>query len=157
MSSTISNFRTVDQAPPASLSQGSGPSVANARPLRVCLLISSLEFGGAERQVIEMTRIFDRRIIDPLICTLSDKIPLVEGDPDIRALVHTVPKHSRFDLTTISRLASFLRKERVDVLHAFMFDSEIAARLAAPLAGVGVVIASERNSCLLYTSPSPRD
>jgi glycosyltransferase involved in cell wall biosynthesis len=125
--------------PPSDLPPPSGP-------LRVCLLISSLEFGGAERQVIEMTRIFDRTHIDPIICTLSEKIPLVENDPDIRALVHTIEKRSRFDLTTIPRLAGFLRRQRVDVLHAFMFDSEIAARLAAPLAGVGVVIASERNS-----------
>jgi glycosyltransferase involved in cell wall biosynthesis len=117
-----------------------------ARPLRVCLLISSLEFGGAERQVIEMARCFDRRRIDPIICTLSDKVPLVENDPETREILHTIQKRGRFDLSTISRFAALLRREKIKVVHAFLLDSEIAARLAAPLAGVRVVIASERNA-----------
>ncbi len=132
-------------AAPAS-AVGTAPAGAPPRPLRVCLLISSLEYGGAERQVIEMTRTFDRTTIDPLICTLSDKIPLVHNDPDIRALVHTVAKRGRYDVTMIPRLARFFRRHQIDVVHAFLFDAEIAARLAAPLAGVPVVIASERNA-----------
>jgi glycosyltransferase involved in cell wall biosynthesis len=116
------------------------------RPLRVCLLISSLEFGGAERQVIEMSRIFDRNLVDPIICTLSDKIPLVENDPETRRILHIIPKRGRFDFSTIGRLAGLLRREKIDVVHAFLFDSEISARLAAPLAGFPVVIASERNA-----------
>ena len=42
---TISNVTTV--------------KAAEAKPISVCLLISSLEFGGAERQVVEMVRSFD--------------------------------------------------------------------------------------------------
>lgn len=117
-----------------------------AQPLRVCLLISSLEFGGAERQVIELARNFDRRRIDPVICTLSDRVPLVENDPEARKILHTIPKRGRFDFTTVPRLASFLRREKIEVVHAFLFDSEMASRLAAPLAGVKKVVASERNA-----------
>jgi glycosyltransferase involved in cell wall biosynthesis len=117
-----------------------------ARPLRVCLLISSLEFGGAERQVIELARNFDRRRIDPIICTLSEQVPLVGDDAETRRILHILPKRGRFDLTTVPRLARLLREQKVDVIHAFLFDSEIAARLAAPLAGVRTVVASERNA-----------
>jgi glycosyltransferase involved in cell wall biosynthesis len=117
-----------------------------AHPLRVCLLISSLEFGGAERQVIELARNFDRRRIDPVICTLSDRIPLAENDSETRGILHTIPKRGRFDVTTVPRLATFLRREKIDLVHAFLFDSEMAARLAAPLAGVKKVVASERNA-----------
>ena len=115
-------------------------------PISVCLLISSLEFGGAERQVVEMTRTFDRSRIAPFICSLSSKVPLAGAlaDPD-RDLV-IVEKRGRFDFTTVFRLARVLRQRKVDVLHAFLLDAEIAARLAAPLAGVPVVIASERNT-----------
>src|SRR4051812_5523661 len=45
-----------------------------SKPLSVCLLISSLEFGGAERQVVEMTRTFDRTRITPFICSLSKEV-----------------------------------------------------------------------------------
>ncbi|MDB6136863.1 MAG: group 1 glycosyl transferase [Verrucomicrobiales bacterium] len=120
--------------------------VQNSQALRVCLLIGSLEFGGAERQVIEMARSFDRRRINPVICTLSDKVPLVENDPETRRILHTISKRGRFDLSAVTRLAGFLRRRKINVVHAFLFDCEIAARLAAPLAGVQVVIASERNA-----------
>lgn len=116
------------------------------RPVRVCLLISSLELGGAERQVVEMARILDRRKIDPIICSLSEKVPLADGEPEVRKLLHIVPKRTRFDVGLIPRLAAFLRRERVDVIHAFLNDSEMAARLSAPFAGHPVVIASERNA-----------
>ncbi|MES2474697.1 MAG: glycosyltransferase [Verrucomicrobiota bacterium] len=128
---------------------GTAESVASSlahQPLRVCLLISSLEFGGAERQVIEMARCFDRRLVDPIICTLSDQVPLVENDPETRKILHLIPKRGRFDFTTVLRLATFLRREKIDLIHAFLFDSEMAARFAAPLAGVHRVVASERNA-----------
>lgn len=115
------------------------------RPVSVCLLISSLEYGGAERQVVEMFRSFDRTRVRPIICSLSDKVPLAESVRDHREDLHIVRKRWRFDFTTVFRVASLLRRERINVVHAFLFDAEIVARLAAPLAGVRVVVASERN------------
>ncbi|MGH9515369.1 MAG: glycosyltransferase [Terriglobales bacterium] len=109
-------------------------------------MISSLEYGGAERQVVEMFRTFDRSRIRPIICSLSDDIPLADQLDEHREDVHIVPRRWRFDFTTVFRLARLLRQERVDVVHAFLFDAEIITRLAAPLAGRPLVIASERNA-----------
>jgi glycosyltransferase involved in cell wall biosynthesis len=117
-----------------------------ARPISVCLLISSLEYGGAERQVVEMFRSFDRRRVRPVICSLSDKVPLADLLGESRKDLHIVRRRWRFDFTTVFRVAGLLRRERINVVHAFLFDAEIVGRLAAPLAGVRVVIASERNS-----------
>ena len=116
------------------------------RPLSVCLLISSLEFGGAERQVVEMVRTFDRRRVHPIICSLSSETPLAETLPNGGEDLHVVERRARFDVTAVFRVASLLRRYKVDVVHAFLFDAEIVARLAAPLAGVRVVISSERNT-----------
>ena len=38
-------------------------AATEAKPISVCLLISSLEFGGAERQVVEMVRSFDPKVV----------------------------------------------------------------------------------------------
>jgi glycosyltransferase involved in cell wall biosynthesis len=130
---------------------GTARPADSARPISVCLLISSLEFGGAERQVVEMMRTFDRTRIDPFVCSLSPNVPLAAGLPDREQCLHIVEKRGRFDLCAVFRVASLLRRRHVDVVHAFLFDSEIIARLAAPMAGVPVVISSERNT--EYTRP----
>ena len=119
--------------------------------ISVCLLISSLEFGGAERQVVELVRSFDRSRVLPFACSLSGKVPLAACLPNRAEDLCIVQKYSRFDLTTVPRVAKILRERRVDVVHAFLLDAEIVARLAAPLARVPVVIASERNAD--YTRP----
>ncbi len=117
------------------------------KPLNVCLIISSLEFGGAERQVVEMMRSFDRSIVKPFVCSLSSEVPLARFLPaENREELAIIEKRGRFDFTTVFRFARLLRRHRIDVVHAFLLDAEIVARLAAPLAGVPVVIASERNT-----------
>src|SRR5882724_4145765 len=118
----------------------------DGKPISVCLLISSLEFGGAERQVVEMVRSFNPEIVKATVCTLSSKVPLARFLPGKRDELTIVEKRGRFDFTTIFRVARLLRRQRIDVVHAFLLDAEIVARLAAPLAGVPVVIASERNT-----------
>ena len=116
------------------------------QPISVCLLISSLEFGGAERQVVELIRSFDRKRVNPMVCSLSPEVPLASLLPGKDQELCIVERHGRFDVTTVFRAAAILRQRHIDVVHAFLPDAEIVARLAAPLAGVPVVIASERNA-----------
>jgi hypothetical protein len=52
---------------------------APSQPVSVCLLISSLEFGGAERQVVEMMRTFDPSRVNAIVCSLSRKVPLADA------------------------------------------------------------------------------
>jgi glycosyltransferase involved in cell wall biosynthesis len=110
------------------------------------VLISSLERGGAERQVINLVRHIDRRKFTPTVCSLSKVVPLAEGLPDAKTELVVVEKRSRYDWSTIRRVAAVMRQRRTAVVHAFHFDAEMVARLAARRAGVPVVIASERNS-----------
>lgn len=119
---------------------------ARGKPISVCLLIGSLEFGGAERQVVEMVRSFDREVVSPFVCSLSSEVPLARFLPDPSTELSIVEKRGRFDFTAVLRVARLLRLRGVDVVHAFLLDAEIVARLAAPLAGVKAVIASERNT-----------
>src|ERR1700743_246047 len=127
--------------------QTQAPAAAHAgKPASVCLLISSLEFGGAERQVVEVVRSFDREVVNPFVCSLSSEVPLARFLPGKRDELSIIEKRGRFDFTTVFRVARLLRKHKVDVVHAFLLDAEIVGRLAAPLAGVSVVIASERNT-----------
>ncbi len=115
-------------------------------PERVMLLTSSLEHGGAERQAVELARHLDRDRFDPFICSLSRNVPLADRLPDRSRDLVIVEKRWKFDATTVARVARLLSRERVSIVHAFLFDAEITGRLAARLARVPVMIGSERNS-----------
>ncbi|NOT00194.1 MAG: glycosyltransferase [Phycisphaerales bacterium] len=138
---------------PSRSSRGSGDgargrcSVAGGarEPIGVMLLISSLEAGGAERQVIELARAMDRRWFRPVICSLSDHVPLAAGLSDAVELI-VVPKRWKFDVTVVTRVARILVERRIRIVHAFLFDAEMVGRLAGRIGRHPVVISSERNT-----------
>jgi glycosyltransferase involved in cell wall biosynthesis len=113
--------------------------------VRVLLIISSLEHGGAERQVVQLANHLDASCFDVQVCSLSSEVPLAETLND-HGRLHIVDKRWRYDFTTVSRVARLMRELGTDLVHAFLFDAEIVARLAARRAGVRAVVASERNT-----------
>jgi glycosyltransferase involved in cell wall biosynthesis len=112
----------------------------------VLLLISDLEFGGAQRQVIELANHMDPERFDVHVCSLADYVPLSETLRGSGYRLHVIRKWHKFDFTVIPRLVSLLRKLQVDVLHTYLFDAEFFGRIAGRLAGVPVIVGSERNT-----------
>jgi glycosyltransferase involved in cell wall biosynthesis len=108
-------------------------------------VVSSLEPGGAERQVVELARHLDPGRFEVIVCSLGAEVPLAAALPTHVSLV-VLGKSWRFDARPVARLARLLRRRAVALVHAFLFDAEMAARLAGSLAGVPVVVGSERNS-----------
>ena len=119
---------------------------AAPRPIRVLLVISNLEYGGAQRQVVELANNFDPARVEVHVCSLSSYVPLARELqlPDGR--VHVVEKRSRFDLMVVPQLTRLLRRLKIDVVHGYLFDAEVAVRLAGRLARTAVVAGSERNT-----------
>jgi glycosyltransferase involved in cell wall biosynthesis len=109
------------------------------------LVISNLTYGGAQRQVVEIANELPPRGFNVHVCSLSDCVPLA-SQLHARHQLHVIPKRWKFDISTVPRLAAFLRRVRADVVHGFLFDAEIAVRLAGFLARTPLVIDSERNS-----------
>jgi glycosyltransferase involved in cell wall biosynthesis len=132
------------------------PSKSPARPepgieprgagVPVMLLISSLEHGGAERQVVELANALDEDRFDVTVCSLSEHVPLAAGLRDADHRLVLVPRKRRYDAGVVWRLARLMRERRILLVHCFLFDAEMAGRLAARLAGVPIVVSSERNS-----------
>jgi glycosyltransferase involved in cell wall biosynthesis len=109
------------------------------------IVISDLEFGGAQRQVVELVNKLDAQNITVYVCSLSDYVPL-STSLERRERLRVIRRKVRFDFTVVFRLALFLRKVKADVVHAFLFDAEIASRLAGRLARTPAIICSERNT-----------
>src|SRR5882724_10163210 len=114
-------------------------------PLKVLLLTSSLHYGGAERQVVELAKHLDRRRIDPLLCCLDGTRTLFDLNPSPTPIV-MAKRRARFDPIPFFEVGWLLRRQSIDVLHSFLFDAEMIGRVMGWLTKVPAVIASERNS-----------
>lgn len=110
--------------------------------LRVCHLIGSLKYGGAERQVVNLLNHLpvSKRFI--MLLERSSESGLGDAlDPEITW--ETVPLRLRRLPLDILRVARLLRRWRIDILHTHMFWANLVGAVAARLAGVRVVVTSE--------------
>lgn len=117
-----------------------------AQPRRVLLTISNLEYGGAQRQVVGLANNMDTEQFDVHVCSLSDYVPLAKDLRDARRRLHIINKLWKFDITVIPRLTRLLRDLNAEVVHGYLFDAEIATRLAGLLARTPLTVGSERNT-----------
>ena len=115
---------------------------------RICvvLVIDDLEYGGAQRQVIELANNMDQDRFDVHVCTLSDYVPLGSQLRDSERKLHTVVKKNKVDFMVVPRLARLLKSLNADIVHSYLFSADIASRLAGRLAGTELIIGSERNA-----------
>lgn len=113
---------------------------------KVLIVISNLEFGGAQRQVVELVNNMDASKCEIHICSLSDYVPLAEQLAD-NINVHIINKKAKFDFSVVFKLILLIKKHQFDIIHSYLFDAEIAARLAGKLSFSGIkIIGSERNA-----------
>ncbi len=116
----------------------------SGKPLRVLFVIDELDIGGTEQQILELVRRIDRSRFEPHVCCFRYGRKAKEiasfGVP-----VHHEPKRMKADPGLILRLASLMRRERFDIVQTYLWTANTWARLAARLAGVPIVVASERN------------
>ncbi|GAB4369693.1 MAG: glycosyltransferase [Deltaproteobacteria bacterium] len=121
-------------------------------PIRIVYLLPNIESGGTERHVLTLARRLDRsRFSLSLVTTagggslheeFSALLPVtVFGDPSRGRRFRTGPlEHFR----TIARLANRFRKDRPDILHAYLPAANVIGPVAARMAKVPRVIVSKR-------------
>lgn len=120
-----------------------------ARPPNVAavlLLISDLEFGGAQRQVVELANSMDPTRFQVHVCALAPYTPLAEALHDRDRRLHVIERRSKWDFSVVPRLAALIKRLKADIVHAYLFDASISARLAGALVRRVVVVDSERNT-----------
>ena len=115
-------------------------------PHPIVLVIDNLEYGGAQRQVVELANHIDPARFDLHICSLSDYVPLAERLVDRERRLHIITKRWKYDVTVVPRLALLLHRLKADIVHGYLFAAEITARLAGRLARTPLIFGSERNT-----------
>ncbi|QUM85338.1 glycosyltransferase [Moritella sp. 28] len=113
---------------------------------KVLIVISNMEFGGAQRQVIELVNNIDQTRFEIHVCSLSEYVPLADQMNKDTPL-HIIHKKAKFDFSVVFKLAKLVRQYKFNVIHSYLFDAEIAARLAGKLSCTDIkIIGSERNT-----------
>ena len=112
--------------------------------MRLVFVISGLARGGAEAQLIALSRVLVRRGHAVAIYTLNrelDRLPELEGSG---VTIEIDQKRRKIDMGVLTRLARFIKGFRADLVQGFLYDGNFYGRLAARLAGVPA-LDSERN------------
>lgn len=105
-----------------------------AGPVRIALLITELDVGGAERALVGLARGLDRSRWDPLVIALGPEAPLCTPLRDAGISVACLDFRKDRPLAGLRRLIRALRDHRPALVQSFLFHANIAARLAAPWA-----------------------
>jgi glycosyltransferase involved in cell wall biosynthesis len=112
--------------------------------MRVLFIISDLGFHGAQKQVVELSREMARGGHEVAIYTLNDDAPRAAELAGSGVQVITDQKRVKLDPAVIGRIRRFIGQWKADVVHGFLYDGDIYARIAAIATGA-VVINSERS------------
>jgi glycosyltransferase involved in cell wall biosynthesis len=132
-----------------------GAARAIADPVRLLTFVTDFGCGGTERQFVNLGRALDAkrfaleygcmRLWGQLLKDVSDReIPIREYP--IRRLWGAAAMVQQL------RLARYLRRRRIQILHSYNFYSNVFAIPAAWLAGVPVIIASIRDRGVYLTN-----
>jgi len=112
--------------------------------MRVLFIISDLGFHGAQKQVVELSRGLAARGHAVAIYTLNEDAARAKELEGSGVELVVDQKRTKLDPGVLWRLHRFIRRFRADIVHGFLFDGDIYARIAA--FGTGVpVLNSERS------------
>lgn len=115
-------------------------------PMRLLLVVDSLNVGGAERHVVSLaSALVQRGHRVTLACSVEGALaPLAEqAGVLVRPLLRHLVKR-RFSPTFVGKLARFLRQSQFDLVHAHMYASVLAS--ASALLGTGIPLVITEHS-----------
>lgn len=112
--------------------------------MRILYVISELTLGGAQKQLVEIARELAQSGHEVAIYTLNREVPRRAELSGSGVTLIVDQKRTRLDLRVLWRLRRTIDRMRPSVIHSFLFDADIYARLAA--VGTGIpVLNSERS------------
>lgn len=118
----------------------------------IFLMTNSFETGGSERQFIALARCLDRTAFRVHLGCIMRKGAFAEGLDNVPEFGLGGSAYGFRSLGTRIQLARYLKRLRITIAHSFDFYTNIVLIPAARLAGVPVVIGSQRQLGDLLTS-----
>lgn len=123
-----------------------------SRRLKVLHIIGGGEFGGAERHVLTLLRFFDRQQVDARLACLF-AAPLAGEARQEGIATEVFAMRGKLDLGQVPAIASYLRKEQIDIVHTHGVRANLMGRLAAGMARTPHVVTTVHSVLAMdYTS-----
>ena len=115
------------------------------RKINILYLLTSFGIGGAEKVVARTVKKMDPAKYNIIVVALkkgSGKLILELELADVQTLDFGM--RFKYDITVIWKLYSLLKRERIDIIYAFMFHPTILGRIIGKIARVPVILSSVR-------------
>ncbi|MDD5409001.1 MAG: glycosyltransferase family 4 protein [Candidatus Omnitrophica bacterium] len=119
--------------------------MGSCRKINILYIITKLELGGAQKQLLSLVRGLDKKRFNPYILTACDG-PLVaeaEGIPGlklIRCRFIDRPIRPVKDILALFFIYRFIKNNNIDIVHTHSSKAGILGRLAAKASGTRTII-----------------
>lgn len=113
--------------------------------IRVLYVINNLGVGGAEHVLLDLSRSLDPSEFHPLVLSIGDDLTLAARFREVGVPVECLRVRLKADPRTVSLLATKVRAFRPQVLHGFLWRSNVLCRLVGRQCEVPGVITSEHS------------
>lgn len=111
---------------------------------RIGLIIPTLDRGGAEKQLVLLAKGLDRSRFEPHVILLTRDGPYRQDLESAGIPVTLIGKRFKFDFGSFFRLVRFLKEQKFDLVHTWIFAANSYGRAAAKWARVPHIVAGER-------------
>ncbi|MCD6407784.1 glycosyltransferase, partial [bacterium] len=113
------------------------------RKIRIFYLIGSSEIGGTEKMLFSLIENLDKQKFQVSVIGIKGEGKFTEElrKRKIKLYVFNLKKN----LFSFFNLLKLLKKEKPDILHSFLFAGNITGRITGKLAGIKIVISSQRS------------
>ena len=121
----------------------------NQKKIKICYVIDSLSGGGAEKQLIQLVRNLNTDRFEPTVCCLSAERKFNRQSADISSYIEVFSMDNLFSIAGLKefvRFISFLKKGNFDLIHSWLFTSDIVGLIGGVIAGVKMRISSRRDT-----------
>lgn len=112
------------------------------RTHKLMLLAVGLGVGGTESHVLELASRLDRARFDVTVCALKGEGVIAAELRNRGVRVVTLGGRGKLDARVLLRLWRLVRRERPDIIHAFLFWANLAGRVVGRLLQVPVRLSS---------------
>ncbi|HEY0428222.1 MAG TPA: glycosyltransferase [Pyrinomonadaceae bacterium] len=113
------------------------------RPLKVLHLIPTLSSGGAERQLANVVGGTRRELINHVVCVIGEPYFFSQDirDAGFKVIEMDVSGKRPF-LKAAQKFRKIIAEEKPDVIHSWLYDANVSARLASLLNGKTPLVTS---------------